>query len=99
MRTTLTIGFAAILAAATPALGQVIVQTPGIGPSASEQRAQQDRLDAHMARDEAQRRAAVGDYEGAADAQRDARHDWHDARRQEDRAQDAPATSSVIISR
>ena len=51
-----------------------------------------------MERDEAQRRAAVGDYEGAAEAQRDAHHDWHDAQRQEDRAQDAPA-SGVIISR
>ena len=38
-----------------------------------EQRATQDRAEAHWNRQEAQRRAAVGDYRGAAEADRDAR--------------------------
>jgi hypothetical protein len=29
----------------------------------------------------------MGDYQGAAEAQRDARRDWHDANRQEQRSQ------------
>jgi hypothetical protein len=52
-----------------------------------------------MARDEAQRRAEVGDYRGAAEADRDAHRDWHDAKRSEHRAEDAPAVGGVIISR
>jgi len=98
MRSTYAIAFAAILAAA-PAMGQVIVQTPNPDAAVQEQRAQQDRADAHMARDEAQRRADVGDYRGAAEADRDAHRDWHDAKRSEHHAEDAPAVGGVIISR
>lgn len=97
MRSTIAIGFAAILMAA-PAMGQVIIQTPDPNAAMHEQRAQQDRADARMERQEAQRRADMGDYVGAAQAARDARADRQDARRQQDRADDAPATG-VIISR
>ena len=58
----------------------------------------QDRADAPWEHQEAQRRAAVGDYRGAAEAQRDAHHDWRDAHRQQEHA---PRTNSgaVIIGR
>lgn len=87
MRSTCAIAFAAILATA-PAMGQVIIQTPNGDAARHEQRAAQDRADAHMERQEAERRAAVGDYQGAAEADREARRDWHDARRQNERARD-----------
>jgi hypothetical protein len=87
MRSTYAIAFGAFLIAA-PAMGQVIYQTPNNDAARSEYRAQQDRADAHQAKQEAQRRAAVGDYHGAAEADREAHRDWRDARRQEHRAQD-----------
>jgi|HubBroStandDraft_6_1064221.scaffolds.fasta_scaffold1665972_2 hypothetical protein len=87
MRSTYAIALGAFLVAA-PAMGQVIIQTPNGDATRHEERAQQDRADAHMARQEAQRRAAVGDYHGAAEADREAHRDWHDARRQDNRAQD-----------
>jgi hypothetical protein len=46
-----------------------------------------DRADAHVAHQEAERRAAIGDYHGAAEANREAHRDWRDAHRQENRAQ------------
>ena len=46
---------------------------------------------------QARRRAAVGDYAGAAEAQRDAHRDWHAARRQDERARDE--SGAVIIGR
>jgi len=88
MRSTYAIAFGALLFAA-PAMGQVIIQTPNGDAAQHEQRAQQDRADAHWERQEAQRRAAVGDYHGAAEADREAHRDWHDARRQDNRAQDS----------
>ena len=87
MRSTCAIAFGAFLVAA-PAMGQVIIQTPNGDAARHEQQANQDRADAHWAREEAQRRAAVGDYHGAAEADREAHRDWRDARRQEHRAQD-----------
>jgi hypothetical protein len=87
MRSACAIAFGTFLAAA-PAMGQVIIQSPNGDAARHEQRANQDRNDAHWERQEAQRRAAVGDYHGAAEAQREAHRDWHDARRQEHRAQD-----------
>ena len=74
---------------AAPAMGQVIIQSPSGDATRHEQRANQDRADAHWEKQEAQRRAAVGDYRGAAAADREAHRDWHDARRQDHRAQDA----------
>ncbi len=52
MRSIYAITFAAILVAA-PAVAQVIVQTPNLDAATHEQRAQQDRADAHMERNEA----------------------------------------------
>ncbi len=76
---------AAMLASA-PAMAQVVIQGPGPDPETmrNHQRAMQDRADARWQNQEAQRRAAMGDYEGAAQAQREARRDWHDARRQDE---------------
>jgi hypothetical protein len=88
MRNTFAIGFAAILLAA-PAMGQsLIIQTPDPDAARHEQRAQQDRWDARQERREAESRAAMGDYRGAAEADREAHRDWRDANRQQDRAQD-----------
>ena len=67
MRSIYAIAFGAFLVAA-PAMGQVIIQTPNGDATRHEQQAQQDRADAHWARQEAQHRAAVGDYRGAAEA-------------------------------
>ena len=60
MRSIYAIAFGAFLVAA-PAMGQVIIQTPNGDATRHEQQAQQDRADAHWARQEAQHRAAVGD--------------------------------------
>ena len=65
MRSLCLAGFAALLAAG-PAMGQVIIQTPNGDTTRHEQRAAQDRADAHFENQEARRRAAVGDYAGAA---------------------------------
>ena len=85
------------LLAASPAMSQVIIQTPNPDADRHEQRAAQDRAEAHWNRQEAQRRAAMGDYRGAAEADRDARQNWHDARRQVQRAQDE--TGGIVIGR
>jgi hypothetical protein len=87
MRSTYAIAFGAFLIAA-PAMGQVIIQTPNGDPARHQQQANQDRADAHWAKQEAERRAAVGDYRGAAEADQEAHRDWRDARRQERRSQD-----------
>jgi len=89
MRGTCAIALGAFLVAA-PAMGQVIIQSPNGDAARHEERAQQDRADAHVARREAERRAAVGDYHGAAEANREAHRDWRDAHRQENRAQVDP---------
>jgi hypothetical protein len=96
MRSLYAIAFGAMLASA-PAMGQVIIQTPNGDATRHEQRAQQDRYDAPMERHEADRRAAAGDYRGAAEADREAHRDWHDANRQQERARDQ--SGAVIIGR
>ena len=96
MRSTYAVAIAAMLAAA-PAMGQVIIQTPDPDAARHEQRADQDRANAQWEHQEAQRRAAIGDYRGAADARRDAHHDWRDAQHHEHRAEDG--SSAVIIGR
>jgi hypothetical protein len=96
MRSTYAIAFATLLMA-TPAMSQVIIQTPNGDAARHEDRAQQDRWEARQARQEAERRAAMGDYRGAAEADREARRDWHDAGRQRDRAQQD--SGGVIIGR
>jgi hypothetical protein len=96
MRSSYAIAIATILMAA-PAMSQVIIQTPNGDSARHEQRAQQDRWDARQERQEAERRAAMGDYRGAAEADREAHRDWRNARRQEDRAQDG--SGAVIIGR
>jgi hypothetical protein len=87
MRSIWAIAFGAFLVAA-PAMGQVIIQTPNGDAARHEHQANQDRANAHWAREEAQHRAAIGDYHGAAEANREAHRDWRDARHQEHRAQD-----------
>ena len=96
MRSTYAVAIAAMLAAA-PAMGQVIIQTPDPDAARHEQRADQDRANAQWEHQEAQRRAAIGDYRGAADARRDAHHDWRDAQHHEHRAEDG--SSAVLIGR
>jgi hypothetical protein len=95
MRSSYVVGLAALLAAG-PAMGQVIIQAPDPDGARHEQRAYQDRANAQWERQEAQRRAAMGDYEGAAEAQRAARRDWHDAQRQDDRP---PYQPGIVIGR
>jgi hypothetical protein len=96
MRSTYAVAIAALLAAG-PAMGQVIIQTPDPDAARHEQRADQDRANAQWEHQEAQRRAAIGDYRGAADARRDAHHDWRDAQHHEHRAEDG--SSAVLIGR
>ena len=94
MRSLYLAGFAALLAAG-PAMGQVIIQN---GDSARhEQRAAQERSEAHFENQQARRRAAVGDYAGAAQAQNEARHDWHAARHQDERARQE--SGGIVIGR
>ncbi len=96
MRSTYIVAITALLAG-SPAMGQVIIQTPNPDAARHEQRATRDRADAQWEHQEAQRRAAVGDYRGAAEAQRDAHRDWRDAHRQQDHARDE--SGAVIIGR
>jgi hypothetical protein len=96
MRSTYAVAIAALLATG-PAMGQVVIQTPAPDAARHEQRADQDRANAHLEHQDAQRRAAVGDYRGAAEAQRDAHQDWRDARHQEHRVEDG--SGAVIIGR
>ena len=95
MKSSYAIALAALLAAA-PAMGQVVIQTPGTDSGLHEQRANQERSEARQERREAESRAAVGDYEGAAQADREARRDWRSARRQDERAQ-SESGGTVII--
>jgi len=78
-------------------MGQVIIGTQNPDAARHEQRAMQDRAEGRADQNEAQRRAAVGDYRGAAAADREARRDFNDARRQENRASQDSRT--VILSR
>jgi len=96
MRTTYAIAFAALLAAG-PAMGQVIIQTPNGASAYHEQQANQDRAQAHWEHEQAQRQAAIGNYRGAAEAQAQAREDWHAAHRQENRAQ--AESGGIVIGR
>ena len=84
MRSTYVLAIGAMLAAA-PAVGQVIYHSdPEI--ARHEYRAARERAEARWTHQEAQRRAAMGDYAGAARLEREARRDWRDARRAERRA-------------
>jgi hypothetical protein len=95
MRTFSAIALAASLYA-VPAMSQVIFQVPDGDAARHEERAQQDRANARAEHREAQMDAAMGNYGAAAEEQRDARHDWQAARRQEERARD---DSTIIIGR
>jgi hypothetical protein len=98
MRTTYALAIAASLFAA-PAIGQVIFQVPNNDASRHAAQAEQDRAAGREAHQRAEMDAARGDYEGAAEAQRDARHDWHAARHHDYRAQEESSGSTVIIGR
>ena len=93
MRTFSAIALAASLYA-IPATSQVIFQVPNGDAARHEQRAQQDRADARAEHRQAQIDAAMGNYGAAAEEQREARHDWQAARRQEERARE---DSSIVI--
>ncbi len=96
MRSTYAVAIAALLATG-PAMAQVVIQTPDPDAARHEQRADQDRANARLEHQDAQRRAAMGDYRGAAEAQRDAHHDWRNAQRNEHRADEG--SGAVIIGR
>jgi hypothetical protein len=96
MRSIHVVALAATLAAG-PAMGQVVIQTPNPDAARHEQRSLQDRADARWEHQEAERRAARGDYAGAAEAQRDAQRDWHAAHRQQERSQEE--SGSIVIGR
>jgi hypothetical protein len=98
MRTAYAVAFAASLLAA-PAMGQVVIQTPGSGDAAAHQAAaDQHRANARAEHQAAQMNADVGNYDAAAENQAAARHDWHAAHRQEDRAA-GDSGSTVVIGR
>lgn len=96
MRSAYVAAFAASLLAA-PAMGQVIIQTPNPNAAQHQMQADQDRNAARAEHQQAQMDAAMGNYGAAAQAQSDARQDWHAARRQEDRANEG--SSAVVIGR
>lgn len=96
MRTVYVIAFAASLLA-TPAMGQVIIQTPNGDASRHEWQANQDRNAARAEHQQAQMDAARGNYGAAAEAQRDAHRDWHAAHRQNERAREN--SGAVVIGR
>jgi len=96
MRVTYAIALAASLFAA-PAMAQVIIQTPNGDSARHQERADQDRAAARAEHQQAQADAAMGNYGAAAEAQRDARHDWHAANRQEHRADES--AGAVVIGR
>ena len=81
MRTAYAIGLAAFLAA-SPAMAQVVISTDN-DAARHDQRAQQDRMDAHHDQAEAQRDAAMGNYRGAAHEQNEARDEWRDSQHQQ----------------
>ena len=82
---------------AAPAMAQVIIQTPSSDSSFHQQRAAQDRADAHAEHQQAQMDVAMGNYAVAAHAQREARRDWHAARRQDERSTED--SGAVVIGR
>jgi hypothetical protein len=81
---------------AVPVMGQVIIQTPNGDSSRHQAQADRDRDAARAENERARSEAARGNYGAAADAQRDARHDWH-ANRQEHRADES--SGGVVIGR
>ena len=87
MRSAYIAAIAAMLAGG-PAFGQVVIQTTNPDAARHEWRADRERAEARQLHREAERRAAMGDYQGAAQLQREARRDWHDARRHEHRARE-----------
>ncbi len=95
MRSIYAIALTSLLAAG-PAMAQVTIQAPNSWGDRSDERAMQDRSHARWEQQEAQRRAAMGDYQGAADAQRASRRNWHDARRQDERSRDE---GGIVIGR
>jgi hypothetical protein len=96
MRTVYTVAFAASLLA-TPAMAQVIIQTPNPNAAQHQMQADQDRSAARAEHEQARMDAANGNYGAAAEAQRDARQDWHAARRQDERANES--SGAVVIGR
>ena len=96
MRSYLAVVFAACWRL-SPAMGQVIIETPNHDAARHEQHAMQDRPDAQRGAAGSPDAGCRGDYRGAADAQRDAQRDWRDAHRQQDRAQDG--SGAVVIGR
>ena len=82
MKTAYALGLAAFLAA-SPAMAQISIGGGDNDAARHEDRAQQDRMDAHHDQTQAQRDAAMGDYRGAAREQREAHQEWRDSRHQQ----------------
>ncbi len=82
---------------AAPAMGQVVIHTPNGDSARHQERADQDRNAATEEHNEARSEAARGNYGAAAEAQRDAQHDWHSANRHERRADED--SGGVVIGR
>jgi hypothetical protein len=95
MRTASVVALAASLFAA-PAMAQVVIQTPNGDAANHEMRADQDRADARAEHQAAQANAAMGNYGAAAQDQAAARHDWHAANHQDQRAAEDSGTAVVI---
>jgi hypothetical protein len=97
MRTAYAFGLAAFLAA-SPAMAQLVINGGGTDAARHDQRAQQDRTDAHQDMRQAHRDAAMGNYGAAAQAQGDARSDWHQAQHQQhDANRDSSGGVSVQV--
>lgn len=94
MRMTYAIALAASLLA-VPAMGQVTIQAPNSDSARHQAQADRDRDAAHAEHEQARSEAHRGNYDGAAEAQRDARHDSHAADRQEHRADEG--SGRVVI--
>ncbi len=84
------------LLAATPALAQVVVTTPGADSGYHQYRADQSREAAHQDMRAARANAAAGNYAAAAQDQEAAHQNWHAAHHEERRAE-RDATGRVVV--
>src|SRR5262245_12893785 len=91
-RSTIMLTFAGLLAAG-PALGDVVIRSQDPNDAWHERRAQQERTESRWEQQEAQRKAAMGNYRGALQSERESRQDMRDAMRHERRANDDPGVT------
>ncbi len=79
------VGLAAFLVA-SPAMAQVVIGGGDNDAARHDRRAQEQRMDAHQDAMQAHRDAAMGNYGDAAREQREAHHEFGNARHQEHEA-------------